>query len=127
MKRYVFTVIAATLVFGAASAREVAYCDSGFNIQAVSGDKAVCQKKEKFWDDVGNRACPPLYTYSASKTEAPGDGGDLCYDNVAGITALPALLCVLPGQRTDIRRGARDKCQVEKERTVPGNIKTRNE
>ena len=126
MKRYVFTVIAATLMFGAASAREVAYCDSGFDIQAVSGDKAVCQKKERFWDDVGNRACPPLYSYSPGKTEAPNDGGDLCYDNVAGITALPAILC-LPGQRTHIVRGGRDKCQVEKERTIFGNIKTRQE
>ena len=125
MKRYVFTVIAATLMFGAASAREVAYCDSGFDIQAVSGDKAVCQKKEKFWDNVGTRLCPPLTTYSASKTEA-NDGGDLCYDNSTGMIAVPAILCPL-GQRTDINRGARDRCQVEKERTIFGNIKTRQE
>lgn len=126
MKRYAFTVIAASLMLGAASAREVAFCDPGFDIQAVSGDKAVCQKKEKFWDDVSNRACPGPTTYSASKTEA-NDGGDLCYDNASGMIAVPAILCLLPGQRTDIRRGARDKCQVEKERTVFGNIKTRTE
>ena len=125
MNHYVFTVIVATLMFGAASAREVAYCDSGFDIQAVSGDKAVCQKKEKFWDNVGTRICPPLTTYSSSKTEA-NDGGDLCYDNPTSMIAVPALLCA-PGQRTDINRGGRDRCQVEKERTIFGNIKTRTE
>ena len=125
MKRYAFAAIAAVLMIGGASAREVAFCGAGFDIQKVSGDKAVCQKTEKFWDNVGNRACPPLTTYSASKTEA-NDGGDLCYDNATSMIAVPAILC-LPGQRTDINRGARDKCQVERERTVFGNITTRQE
>ena len=126
MKRYAFAALAAALMIGAASAREVAYCDSGFDIQAVSGDKAVCQKKEKFWDDVGNRACPPLSAYHASKSEA-NDGGDLCYGGPGDTVAVPAILCALPGQRTHLVRGGRDKCQVEKERTVFGNIKTRQE
>jgi hypothetical protein len=42
------------------------------------------------------------------------------------MSSLPALPCGI-GQRMDINRGARDKCQAEKERTVFGNIKTRNE
>lgn len=125
MNRYLLTAIAALMLTGGANAREVAFCDAGFDIQAVSGDKAVCQKKEKFWDDVGNRACPPASNYNASKSEA-NDGGDLCYGGPQEMVAVPAILC-LPGQRTHIVRGGRDKCQVEKERTVYGNIKTRNE
>ena len=125
MKRYAFAAIAAVLLMGGASAREVAYCDSGFDIQTVSGDKAVCQKKEKFWDDVGNRACPPLSSYSAGKSEAT-DGGDLCYGGPNQMVAVPAILCA-PGQRTHLVRNGRDQCQSEKERTIFGNIKTRNE
>lgn len=125
MKRYLFTAIAALMLAAGANAREVAFCDAGFDIQAVSGDKAVCQKKEKFWDDVGNRACPPLSAYHSGKSEA-NDGGDLCYGGPGDTVAVPAVLC-LPGQRTNIVRGGRDKCQVEKERTVFGNIKTRQE
>jgi hypothetical protein len=127
MKRYLLATFAAIALFGSAQAREVAYCDSGFDIQKVSGDKAVCAKTEKFWDDVGSRACPPGTAYVAGKTEA-SDGGDLCYETVSGkqMSSLPALPCGI-GQRMDINRGARDKCQAEKERTVFGNIKTRNE
>ena len=127
MNRYLLTAIAALMLAGGANAREVAFCDAGFDIQTVSGDKAVCQKKEKFWDDVGNRACPPGHAYVAGKSEA-SDGGDLCYETLTGkqMSSLPAILCA-PGQRTNLNRNARDKCEVEKERTVYGNIKTRNE
>jgi len=125
MKRYLIAAAATLILAGNASAREVAYCDAGFDIQAVSGDKAVCQKKEKFWDDVGSRACPPGSNYRAGKSEA-NDGGDLCYGGPGEMVAVPAILC-MPGQRTHLVREGRDKCQVEKERTVFGNIKTRNE
>ena len=94
MKRFALIAIGGLLLAGGAQAREVAYCDSGFDIQKVSGDKAVCAKTEKFWDDVGSRACPPGTAYVAGKTEA-SDGGDLCYETVSGkqMSSLPALPC----------------------------------
>ena len=47
MNRYLLATLAATLLIGGASAREVAYCDAGFDIAILTGDKAVCQKKPR--------------------------------------------------------------------------------
>ncbi len=131
MKRYVFAAITAVLMIGGASAREVAYCDPSFNIQAVSGDKAVCQKQETYKDDIGPRNCPPLTNYTGNQNN--NDGGDLC-DAAGGVLgAPPAILCEIDpayvgrGAKTDMNKGARDRCYVNKQRTIFGNIKTRQE
>lgn len=131
MNRYLLTAIAALMLAGGANAREVAYCDSGFDIQKVSGDKAVCAKDETYRDYLGNRNCTPGTNYTGN--ENPSDGGDLC-NALGGVAAVPAVLCNLDPTyagrgdvKTDMNKGSRDRCYVNKTRPVYGNIKTRNE
>jgi hypothetical protein len=133
MKRYVFTVIAATLMFGAASAREVAFCDPSYDIQKVSGDKAVCVKEETFRDYIGNRNCP-VGAYTGN--ENPADGGDLCNAPsglLAGAGAVPAIMCEIDpayvgrGAKTDMNKGSRDRCYINKQRPLFGNVRTKIE
>ena len=141
MKRYLLATIAAFSVLGAAQAnpREVASCDAGFDIEKIAGDKAVCVKRtnESYRDYLGNRNCPTVLGVGSrySGNENPNDGGDLC-DTAGGAAAVPAILCnVDPSYlgkgdvRTDMNRGARDRCYVNKTRTNTsyGDIKTRME
>jgi len=93
MNRFAFALIASVVLMSSASAREVAFCTSGFNIQVVTGDKAVCAKTETVADDVGPRKCGPGGNRVAAEA---GDGGDLCQGTgVASLAALPALDCKL--------------------------------
>lgn len=134
MKRYLLATIAAFSVLGAAQAaeREVAYCDRGFDIQIISGDKAVCQKRENAEVRIGNRNCPPLSSYKTGNDEA-NDGGDKCVTGPGGMADVPAVLCevdptyVGQGAKTKMVRGGRDFCYKLENRTLYGDIKTRNE
>ena len=129
MKRIIVTAMTAFVLFGTAQAREVAYCDSGFDIQKITGDKAVCGKEETYRDYIGNRNC---LAGNYTGNENPTDGGDLC-NVVGGVGAIPAAMCEIDpayigrGAKTDMNKGARDRCYVNKTRPVFGNIKTRNE
>ncbi len=131
MKRFALIAIGALLLVGGAQAREVAFCDPGFDIQKISGDRAVCVKDETYRDYIGNRNCPPGTNYTGN--ENPADGGDLC-NALGGVAAVPAALCNVDPTylgrgdvKTDMNRGARDRCYVNKTRPVPGAIRTRNE
>jgi hypothetical protein len=131
MKRYAFAAITAVLMIGGASAREVAFCDPGYDIQKVSGDKAVCQKMVTVRDDIGPRHCPPLTNYTGNQNN--NDGGDLC-DAAGGVLgAPPAILCEIDpayagrGAKTDMIKNARDRCYVNVQRPDFGNVKTRQE
>ena len=131
MKRFVIAAGIALLLMGGAQARAVAYCDSGFDIQKVSGDKAVCAKEETFRENIGNRNCPPTTSYTGN--ENPNDGGDLC-NALGGVAAVPAVMCNLDPSyagkgdvKTEMNRGSRDRCYVNKQRPIFGNIKTRIE
>jgi hypothetical protein len=139
MKRYFVVAIAAFGLLGATQAREVAFCDSGFNVELQPGDKAACVKRvtETYRDYLGNRHCPTILGVGSqySGNENPSDGGDLC-DTVGGAAAVPAILCHIDPAylgkgdvKTDMNRGARDRCYVNKTRTNTsyGDIKTRNE
>ena len=123
MNRYLLATLAATLLIGGASAREVAYCDAGFDIAILTGDKAVCQKKTKEWKFHSNRLCTPGLNYKAAKEAA--DGGDMCTDG-SGVIDLPALPCGI-GERMVLKHNERDVCQKQEDVTAFGNIKTRVE
>ncbi len=123
MKRFVFATLAAVVMIGGASAREVAFCDGGYDLALIPGDKAVCQKKAKEWVFHSNRLCTPGMNYKPGK-EAD-DGGDMC-TGAGGVVDLPALPCGL-GERTVLKRNDRDVCQKEKEVTSFGNVRTRQE
>lgn len=131
MKRFVLTTLAAVALFGTAQAREVAFCGAGFDIQKVTGDKAVCQKTENYNDDIGPRNCLPATTYKGNENSS--NGGDFC-DSPGGVAgAPPAVMCEIDptyvgrGAKTDFVRGGRDRCYVVKTRTVYGNVQTRQE
>ena len=132
MKRYVFTVIAATLMFGAASAREVAYCDSGFNIKLESGDKASCAKTVTDWVVQGPRHC---IGDGIRVSDEANDFGDKCKSPNALLSAIsgPALDCALDpaygigATRNKFVQNGRDQCEKWETRTVYGDVKTRQE
>lgn len=132
MKLYLLAAIAAFSLFSTTQAREVAYCTSGFDIQAISGDKAVCQKRESAEVRLGNRNCPPLSSYRSNNDEA-NDGGDKCVTGPGGLADVPAVLCEIDGSfvgqgaKTKLVRGGRDYCYKMEQRTVFGDIKTRDE
>ncbi len=121
-------LFASLLAFSANASREVAYCDPGFDIQKVSGDKAVCAKSESYRDYVGNRNCVPGTNYTGKEAN---DGGDLCDAAGGALGAQPAVLCEIDptrsGSKTEMIKGGRDRCYVTKTRTVFGNVKTRME
>lgn len=121
-------VLTAGIALSAHASREVAYCDSGFDIQKVSGDKAVCAKTETYRDYVGNRNCVPGTNYTGKEAN---DGGDLCDAAGGALGAQPAVLCEIdptrPNSKTEMVRGGRDRCYVNKTRTIFGNVKTRME
>ncbi len=131
MKRSLFVASVLLMLVGGAQAREVAYCDAGFNIAVVPGDKAVCQKMVTVRDDIGPRHCPPATNYTGNQNNH--DGGDLC-DLAGGVLgAPPAILCEIDpayagrGAKTDMNKHARDRCYVNVQRPEHGNIKTRQE
>lgn len=130
MKRYALAAITAVLLIGGASAREVAYCDPGFDIQKVSGDKAVCQKTETYNDDIGPRHCLVGMNYTGKEAN---NGGDLCDLAGGALGAQVAVMCEIDpgylgrGAKTVFVSGGRDRCVVEKTRPAFGNVKTKFE
>jgi hypothetical protein len=132
MKRVFIALGVAMFLAGGAQAREVAYCTAGFDIQVVSGDKAVCQKRENAEVRLGNRNCPPLSSYRSNNDEA-NDGGDKCVTGPGGLADVPAVLCEVDptffgqGAKTKNVRNGRDYCYKTEARTVYGDVRTRME
>ena len=132
MKSYFFAALAAVLMLcgGGANAREVAFCTPGFDIQKVSGDRAVCAKTETAWVNKGTRHC---LAGGHLISEEASNGGDKCSGTGLGsMVSGPAIACEIdlaygPGHRTVNIRNGRDECQKEESRTVFGNIQTRSE
>lgn len=129
MNRFTFALIASIVLMNNAQAREVAFCTPGFNIQTVTGNKAVCAKTETAVDDIGSRKCGPGGTRIAA--ENPADGGDLCQGTgLAALAPLPALDCKLSygvDARNKLVRNGADRCEKNIRRTVFGDIATRSE
>ncbi len=133
MKRFAFAAVAAAtlLMAGGVSAREIAYCTPGFNIEEIAGDKAVCVKTEQTWVNKGPRHC--LAGGHIINGDEAGDGGDKCTGTgVGSLVSGPAILCEIdpaygPGYRTRMVRGDRDQCQKQETQKTYGNILTRTE
>lgn len=131
MRHYVFAAIVMTLLMGGASAKEVAFCDSGFDIQKISGDRAVCSKSTQVWVNKGGRHC--LAGGHIINGDEAADGGDKCTGTgVGSLVSGPAILCEIDpayglGFRTVNIRGGRDECQKQETQTTTGNIRTRVE
>lgn len=129
MNRYLLTAVVALMLAGGASAREVAYCDAGFDIQKVSGDKAVCAKQETAWVTIGPRKC---MGDGVRVSDEAADGGDKCKAPSGPLSAIsgPAEECFISygiGARLSLVRNGRDNCEKEQTRTIFGNIKTKQE
>jgi hypothetical protein len=125
--KHLFLAFVTTLVMmSGANAREVAFCTPGFNVQTVSGDKAVCAKTEVALADVGPRKC----LTDGHRTSELLDGGDLCQGAGFGGLPGPALDCKLsygPDAQNKLVKGGLDRCEKNLRRTVFGNISTRSE
>ena len=117
------------MMVGGADAREVAFCDPGFDIKEISRDRAVCKKSEQVWVDKGPRNC--AFGGHRVSDEFQPNGGDKCTGD-GSLVSGPAIECAIdpaygPGHRTNNVRGARDRCEKQETRRTSGNIKTRNE
>lgn len=126
MKHIVIALFATLALMNGASAREVAFCGSGFNIQTVTGDKAVCAKTETALADVGPRKC----SGDGRRTFDLNDGGDMCQGEGFGGLPGPALDCKLTygiDARNKLVHGGVDRCEKNVRRTVFGDIATRTE
>ena len=129
MKRFVISAGVALLLLGSAQARDIAFCDSSFDIQKVSGDKAVCANQETAWVTVGPRKCSGDGVRVADEAS---DGGDKCKAPSGLFSAIsgPAAECFITyglGARLLLVSNGIDQCEKEQTRTIFGNIKTRNE
>jgi hypothetical protein len=128
MNRFAFALIASVVLMNTASAREVAFCTPGFNIQVVAGDKAVCTKTATVVDDVGPRKCQ-----GDGRRLSDGDlndGGDMCKGSGFGGLPGPARDCKLDyglDARNNLVQGGPDRCVKTVRRTVAGDIATRQE
>jgi hypothetical protein len=131
MKRSLVTAGVVLMLVGGAQAREVAFCDAGFDITKVSGDKAVCQKVVREWVSKGSRSC--IAGGHIVNGDEASDGGDKCTGNgIGSLVSGPAVLCEIDprygaGYRTRLVRDGRDECQRQEEKTSYGDIKTRVE
>ena len=127
MKQIVLAFIATLVLMSGASAREVAFCTPGFDMQILPGAKAECAKTAVALTDIGPRKC--LTDGHRTPTELL-DGGDLCQGaGFAGIPG-PALDCKLSygvDAQNKLIKGGQDRCEKNVRRTVLGDIATRNE
>lgn len=132
MKSYFFAALAAVLMLcgGGASAREVAFCTAGFDIQKVSGDRAVCAKTETVSVKKGMRNC----AFGGHRTsDETSNGGDKCTgDGPGSLVSGPAIDCAIDpayglGHFIVHIRGGRDECHKNESRTVFGDIRTKTE